>query len=261
MAKTAVIAGARATKAAPLVAPLFDVSSKAVVQGIPDSDCRAAALWAPSKSRSVLTCITWSSIPRAGAAACRVRMNCSVIGGAEGLTRTATLVAAGCNSRSSFTTMQADTLVIGPYIFFSSRKEQLGALSLRHAVPAIVAAGGLMSYGGNEAESVWSASTPEKFSKERTRWSARPKVDQDRADNQPQDREDARPHNAALAARYCRRGDRIRPATSGIGPSRHFAAKQHFGRFWREADINRQARPPVRSRMTQLRHLALETLQ
>jgi hypothetical protein len=153
------------------------------------------------------------------------------------------LVAAGCNSRSSFTTMQADTLVIGPYIFFSSRKEQLGALSLRHAVPAIVAAGGLMSYGGNEAESVWSASTPEKFSKERTRWSARPKVDQDRADNQPQDREDARPHNAALAARYCRRGDRIRPATSGIGPSRHFAAKQHFGCFWREADINRQAEP------------------
>ena len=63
------------------------------------------------------------------------------------------LVAAGCNSRSSFTTMQADTLVIGPYLFFSSRKEQLGALSLRHAVPAIVAAGGLMSYGANEAES------------------------------------------------------------------------------------------------------------
>jgi len=26
-------------------------------------------------------------------------------------------------------------------------------------------------------------------------------------------------------------------------PSRHFAAKQRFGRFWREADINWQARP------------------
>lgn len=48
--------------------------------------------------------------------------------------------------------LRADALVIGPYLFFNSRKEQLGALSLRHAVPAIfiyrefVAAGGLMSY-------------------------------------------------------------------------------------------------------------------
>jgi putative tryptophan/tyrosine transport system substrate-binding protein len=58
-----------------------------------------------------------------------------------------------------FTALRADALVIGPYLFFNSRKEQLGALSLRHAVPAIfiyrqfVAAGGLMSYGANEAES------------------------------------------------------------------------------------------------------------
>ena len=55
--------------------------------------------------------------------------------------------------------MRADALVIGPYLFFNSRKEQLAALSLRNAVPAIfiyrefVAAGGLMSYGANEAES------------------------------------------------------------------------------------------------------------
>jgi putative tryptophan/tyrosine transport system substrate-binding protein len=55
--------------------------------------------------------------------------------------------------------LRADALVIGPYLFFNSRKERLGALSLRHAVPAIfiyrefVAAGGLMSYGANEAES------------------------------------------------------------------------------------------------------------
>src|SRR6266404_9893706 len=54
--------------------------------------------------------------------------------------------------------LRADALVIGPYLFFGSRAEQLGALSLRHAVPAIftyrafVAAGGLMSYGANEAE-------------------------------------------------------------------------------------------------------------
>ena len=54
--------------------------------------------------------------------------------------------------------LRADALVIGPYLFFNSRMEQLGALSLRHAVPAIftyrpfVAAGGLMSYGANETE-------------------------------------------------------------------------------------------------------------
>jgi putative tryptophan/tyrosine transport system substrate-binding protein len=54
--------------------------------------------------------------------------------------------------------LRADGLVIGPYLFFNSRTEQLGALSLRHAVPAIfqyrrfVAAGGLMSYGANETE-------------------------------------------------------------------------------------------------------------
>jgi putative ABC transport system substrate-binding protein len=59
---------------------------------------------------------------------------------------------------ASLSQLRADALVIGPYPFFGSRKEQLVALSLRHAVPAIfiyrefVAAGGLMSYGANEAE-------------------------------------------------------------------------------------------------------------
>jgi putative tryptophan/tyrosine transport system substrate-binding protein len=54
--------------------------------------------------------------------------------------------------------LRADALVIGPYLFFNSRFEKLGALSLRHALPAIstyrpfVAAGGLMSYGTDEAE-------------------------------------------------------------------------------------------------------------
>jgi putative ABC transport system substrate-binding protein len=55
--------------------------------------------------------------------------------------------------------LRADALVIGPYLFFNSHIEQLVALSLRRAVPAIftqrkyVAAGGLMSYGADEAES------------------------------------------------------------------------------------------------------------
>jgi len=50
-------------------------------------------------------------------------------------------------------------LVIGSDVFFNSRIEQLAALTVRHALPAVyqyrafVAAGGLMSYGGSLEES------------------------------------------------------------------------------------------------------------
>ena len=51
--------------------------------------------------------------------------------------------------------LRAGALVIGTDAFFNSRSDQLAALTLRHAVPAIyqfrefAAAGGLMSYGGS----------------------------------------------------------------------------------------------------------------
>jgi putative tryptophan/tyrosine transport system substrate-binding protein len=54
--------------------------------------------------------------------------------------------------------LRAGGLVISPDLFFLARYEQLAALSLRHAVPAIfqyrqfVAAGGLMSYGASETD-------------------------------------------------------------------------------------------------------------
>jgi ABC-type uncharacterized transport system substrate-binding protein len=54
--------------------------------------------------------------------------------------------------------LRAGALVISPDVFFTARREQLAALSLRHAVPAIyqyrpfAAAGGLMSYGSDETE-------------------------------------------------------------------------------------------------------------
>jgi putative ABC transport system substrate-binding protein len=54
--------------------------------------------------------------------------------------------------------LRVSALLISPDNFFNNRAEQLGALSLRHAVPAIfqyrpfVAAGGLISYGSNETE-------------------------------------------------------------------------------------------------------------
>src|SRR5262249_21489416 len=51
--------------------------------------------------------------------------------------------------------LRAGALVIVPDTFFTARSEQLAALTVRHAVPAIyqnrefTAAGGLMSYGGS----------------------------------------------------------------------------------------------------------------
>ena len=53
------------------------------------------------------------------------------------------------------TQLQAGGLVIGPDTFFNSRIEQLAALTLRHALPAVyqwrefTAAGGLLSYGSS----------------------------------------------------------------------------------------------------------------
>ncbi len=54
--------------------------------------------------------------------------------------------------------VQAGALVIAPDALFTSRREQLGALTVRHALPAsapyrdFAAASGLMSYGSNIAE-------------------------------------------------------------------------------------------------------------
>ena len=54
--------------------------------------------------------------------------------------------------------LRAGALVIGTDAFFTGRSEQLAALALRHAIPAIfqehefTAAGGLMSYGGSTTD-------------------------------------------------------------------------------------------------------------
>jgi putative ABC transport system substrate-binding protein len=59
---------------------------------------------------------------------------------------------------ATFVQLRAGALVIAPDAMFISRSEQLAALTLRHAVPAITqfrefaAAGGLMSYGGSFTE-------------------------------------------------------------------------------------------------------------
>jgi putative tryptophan/tyrosine transport system substrate-binding protein len=54
--------------------------------------------------------------------------------------------------------LHASALIIGPGNLFSTRNEQLGALTVRHKMPAIglwpefAAAGGLLSYGSDETE-------------------------------------------------------------------------------------------------------------
>ena len=59
---------------------------------------------------------------------------------------------------ASFAELGAGGLVIGGEPFFNSRSEQLGALSVRHAVPTVyqlrsfATAGGLVSYGGSLTE-------------------------------------------------------------------------------------------------------------
>jgi putative tryptophan/tyrosine transport system substrate-binding protein len=59
---------------------------------------------------------------------------------------------------SKLTQLRAGGLVIGPDPFFTSQREQLAALALRHAVPTIyqtrefAAAGGLLSYGADTAD-------------------------------------------------------------------------------------------------------------
>jgi putative ABC transport system substrate-binding protein len=59
---------------------------------------------------------------------------------------------------ASLVQLRAGALIIGADAFFVSQSEQLGALALRHRVPAIsfyrdfVPAGGLMSYGGDPAD-------------------------------------------------------------------------------------------------------------
>ncbi len=55
--------------------------------------------------------------------------------------------------------LRANALVVSPDVFFNTRSDRLAALSLRHAIPSIyqyrrfAAAGGLVSYGSDDADS------------------------------------------------------------------------------------------------------------
>src|SRR5262245_62944049 len=108
--------------------------------------------------------------------------------------------------------MRADALVISPDSLFTSRAEELAALALRHRVPTIyqypefTAAGGLMSYGGSLADAYRQAGVYVGRILKGEKPADLPV--QQVTDHQSQDRQGARPHRSAAAARPRRRGDR-----------------------------------------------------
>src|SRR6202035_4635841 len=118
---------------------------------------------------------------------------------------------------ASLARLQARALVIGADAFFISRREQFVALAARYAVPAIqrtrefAAAGGLISYG----PSLTSVSPARDLRRKdphgrEPRRSAGRAASQVRAGDQPEDRQGAPPHRAAINPRARRRGDRMR---------------------------------------------------
>ena len=100
------------------------------------------------------------------------------------------------NVFASLARLQISGLVISADSFLWSRREQLGALAARYAMPAIypfrehTEAGGLMSYGGNLSDSYRLTGTY--------------------AGRVLKDRQGTRPDCSAGASRGCRRGDRVR---------------------------------------------------
>ena len=108
-------------------------------------------------------------------------------------------------------------LMIGTDPLFYSRQDQFVGLAAQYSIPTIYfhrgfgLAGGLISYGasftdayrqaGVYAGRILNGAKPSEL--------AGAAANQVRAGDQPQDREDARPHRSANAARPRRRGDRM----------------------------------------------------
>jgi len=112
--------------------------------------------------------------------------------------------------------LQAGALVVSADPLFTNHRDQVVALATRHAVPAIYAyrlfpaAGGLMSYGADLADSYRQAGVYTGNPQRRqARRSAGPTGGESRVRHQPQYRQDARVDDTAAVARPRRRGHRM----------------------------------------------------
>src|SRR5262249_10979078 len=112
--------------------------------------------------------------------------------------------------------LRAGALVIGSDAIFNGWAEQLAALTVHHAVPAIfqrrafAAAGGLMSYGGNTEESSRQAGFYTGRILKGEKPDDLPVVQSTKVELIIQDREDTRSHDSVATARPRRRGDRVK---------------------------------------------------
>ena len=124
--------------------------------------------------------------------------------------------------------LEAGALVVGPDLFFLSRRDRLVALAARHSVPAIypwreaAMAGGLMSYASSQADTYRQVAIYTARVLKGDKPADLPTIHQGRAGTQPQNCQGVRDYVPASAARPRRRGDRI---------AVQFAAPAH-GRLW-----------------------------
>jgi hypothetical protein len=129
--------------------------------------------------------------------------------------------------------LRASGLVIAVDSFFTSRREQLAQLALRHRVPAIyqsrdfAKAGGVMSYGGSLADGfrLVGLYTGSYSQRREARRSASPADHKNRVDHQFQGRKVPGPHGVTSATCPRRRGDRVGKLRSRIGTKRNYRSR------------------------------------
>jgi ABC-type uncharacterized transport system substrate-binding protein len=148
---------------------------------------------------------------------------------------------------------RAGALILGTDTFFMTLRDQLVALTNRHAVPAIypfredAAAGGLMSYGTNLSDAFRLVGLLHRPYSERRKACRPPRAagDEVRAGHQLPNCQGARHPYSIGAAWPRRRGDRIGRVfvalhESGSGPKQTFQPRSAMSAFGGKADIGRR---------------------